>query len=223
MKTEKKPPILKRIDSLEKLIISIVAGITCYLLSFRFSETPFMDLMIGWDAFSLVMVSLSWVTFKITTQQEIRTQAAKQDPKRTTVFLLVLFSTFVSVYIIVTIILQKGAGFSLSSWRLPVAIAGMVLSWLLIHTLFTLRYAHIYYGSDIDNPTNHAGGLLFPGNRKPEYDDFFYFSIVLGMTFQVSDVQITSPHIRKLATWHGLISFAYNTIIIALVINLMAV
>ena len=103
-----------------------------------------------------------------------------------------------------------------------IAIIGMILSCFFIHTIFTLRYAHIFYGDDDENPKTHAGGLEFPDDIKPDYLDFAYFSFVLGMTFQVSDVQITSKYLRRLAMWHGLLSFGYNTIMIALTINLIA-
>ena len=75
----------------------------------------------------------------------------------------------------------------------------MILSWFLIHTIFTLRYAHIFYGDDDEKPEMHAGGLEFPGDKKPDYLDFAYFSFVLGMTFQVSDVQITSKQLRRIS------------------------
>jgi uncharacterized membrane protein len=109
-----------------------------------------------------------------------------------------------------------------SSFPLIIAIAGMVLSWFFIHTIFTLRYAHIFYGDDDEKPETHAGGLEFPDDKKPDYLDFAYFALVLGMTFQVSDVQITSKRLRRIAMLHGLLSFGYNTIMIALTINLIA-
>ena len=98
----------------------------------------------------------------------------------------------------------------------------MVFSWFLIHTIFTLRYAHIFYGDNEERPHTHAAGLKFPGDKNPDYFDFAYFAFVLGMTFQVSDVQITSNKLRRMAMWHGLLSFGYNTIMIALTINLIA-
>ena len=97
----------------------------------------------------------------------------------------------------------------------------LVFGWLLIHTLFVLRYAHLYY-QHRDEDDKNGGGLAFPGTHDPKDLDFAYFSFVLGMTFQVSDVQVTSPHIRALALVHGLISFGYNTAILALVVNTVA-
>lgn len=104
-----------------------------------------------------------------------------------------------------------------------IAIVCMTLfvSWLTTHVVFAIRYAHEFY-----TPTpGHAildGGLIFPGDELPDYWDFLYFSLVLGMTFQVSDVQITSRKLRRLATVHGLIGFLFNTVIVALTVNLIA-
>jgi uncharacterized membrane protein len=134
----------------------------------------------------------------------------------------VLIATIASFLAVLLLLFSKHLFKNAEIFHLSIALAGMVLSWFLIHTIYTLRYAHIFYGDDQIDPTTHAGGLIFPGNKKPEYLDFAYFSFVLGMTFQVSDVQITSKYIRRMAMWHGLLSFGYNTVMIALTINVIA-
>ncbi len=105
------------------------------------------------------------------------------------------------------------------------AIAGVAatlsLSWLVTHVVFALRYAHEFYTPAIGGP-GVDGGLDFPGTEPPDYWDFLYFALVLGMTFQVSDVQITSRKLRRLATVHGLIGFLFNTVIVALTVNIAA-
>jgi uncharacterized membrane protein len=89
-----------------------------------------------------------------------------------------------------------------------------------MHTVFGLRYAHAFYGdSDQPGEGRHAGGLVFPGERLPDYFDFAYFSFVIGMTCQVSDVQITSHRMRRLAFLQSVLAFGFNTIILALLIN----
>jgi uncharacterized membrane protein len=95
----------------------------------------------------------------------------------------------------------------------------LALSWMLTHAVFALRYAHEFYTrtGDAEVPD---GGLEFPREPNPDYWDFLYFSAVLGMTFQVSDVQITSRKFRRLATLHGLLGFMFNTVIVALTVNL---
>ncbi len=97
----------------------------------------------------------------------------------------------------------------------------VIFSWALVHTVYGLRYAHAFYG-DSDEPgvNRHAGGLIFPGDRPPDYFDFAYFSFVVGMTCQVSDVQITSRRMRRITLFHSVLSFGFNTIILALLINI---
>jgi uncharacterized membrane protein len=97
----------------------------------------------------------------------------------------------------------------------------LLASWLMMQASFALRYAHEYYSRSPGRP-DIDGGLSFPSEDHPDYMDFMYFALVLGMTFQVSDVQITSRKLRRLAALHGLLSFLFNTIIVALTVNLAA-
>ena len=105
--------------------------------------------------------------------------------------------------------------------RVALVAGTLLVSWLVTHVVFALRYAHEYYAKDRD-PDRVDGGLDFPGHEAPDYWDFTYFALVLGMTFQVSDVSITSRKMRRLATVHGLIGFLFNTVIVALTVNIAA-
>ena len=87
------------------------------------------------------------------------------------------------------------------------AMATILLSWAFIHTIFALHYAHEYYGERRDGK---IGGLKFPGDNQPDYWDFLYFSFVIGMTSQVSDVAVTSKVIRRVVALHGVLSFFFN-------------
>jgi uncharacterized membrane protein len=107
------------------------------------------------------------------------------------------------------------------SLRVGLAATTLLISWLTTHLIFAIRYAHEYYTTS-PGAAKIDGGLVFPGDDTPDYWDFAYFSAVLGMTFQVSDVQITSRKLRRLATVHGLIGFLFNTIIVALAVNIAA-
>jgi len=101
------------------------------------------------------------------------------------------------------------------------AVAGMMLSWVMVHTIFTFHYAHLYYfRANDDTPNSEA--LDFPQTPKPDYLDFAYYSFVIGMTFQVSDVNINSRIMRRTTLAHALLSFALNTFVVALTINLIA-
>lgn len=90
------------------------------------------------------------------------------------------------------------------------AVVTIVTSWFLVHTIFALHYAHSYYQSSSASPHTPAAGLDFPKTEEPEYWDFLYFSCVIGMTSQVSDVAMTSPLMRRLSLLHGILSFFFN-------------
>jgi|SRR6185437_2542377 len=212
----------EKINSVQKLFISILIAIAVYFLVEIKNIHGLTRIMIGWDAFSVCMIVMAWITFFITNAKQIRIESKVQDSSRMAIFIIILISTFASFLTVLLLIVSKKQESSGFSWRTAVGLAGMLFSWLLIHTSFTLRYAHIYYGDHEVKPNTHAGGLDFPGDDFPDYLDFAYFSFVLGMTFQVSDVQITSKRFRRLALLHGLISFIFDTTMIALTINIIA-
>jgi uncharacterized membrane protein len=215
-------PFFEKINSFQRLFICIALAVIVYFLVQVKEIDGLSHVMLGWNTFSLSMIIMSWVSFFITDSKQIREQAKVQDPSRTIIFIIIIISTLASFFAVLLLILSKGENDNTSSLRIAVAVAGMLFSWFLIHTIFTLRYAHIFYGDHETKPNTHAGGLEFPGDSKPEYLDFAYYSFVLGMTFQVSDVQITSKRLRSLAMLQGLLSFVFNTIMIALTINLIA-
>src|SRR5690242_9828575 len=221
-KTKPLLPAFEKINSIHKLLICLALAVVVYLVV-QVENIDFLThMMIGWDTFSVCLVVMTWITFFITNAKQIRIQSKVQDPNRSIIFIIILICTLASFLTVVLLILTKKDGESGPSWKMPVAVAGMLFSWILIHTSFTLRYAHIFYGDHESNPNTHAGGLEFPGDELPDYLDFAYFSFVLGMTFQVSDVQITSKRFRRLALLHGFISFVFDTTLLALTINILA-
>ncbi len=215
-------PAFEKINPIQKLLICLAIAVIVYFIVEIKNIDALTHIMIGWDVFSVCMIVMTWITFFITTAKQIRIQSKVQDPNRSIVFILILISTLASFLTVILLIVSKKGDPTGFSWHLPIAVAGMLFSWILIHTGFTLRYAHIFYGDHKTEPNTHAGGLDFPGDTLPDYLDFAYFSFVLGMTFQVSDVQITSKRFRRLALLHGLISFSFDTTMIALTINILA-
>ena len=113
--------------------------------------------------------------------------------------------------------IELGHGPTLS--QIVLAISTIVLSWAFMHSIFALHYAHEFYGEGRDD---QMGGLIFPGKDKPDYWDFLYYSLVVAMTAQVSDVQITSKIIRRLTTLHGAVSFFFNATVLALTVNIVS-
>lgn len=219
-----KPPIpsFEKINSVQKVLICLGIAIAVYLIVEIKNIDVLTHVMIGWDAFSLSLLIMTWITFFITSAKQIRIQSKVQDPNKSVIFIIILICTLASFLTVLLLIVTKKQSDSKAAWELPIAVAAMIFSWLLIHTSFTLRYAHIFYGDHETEPNTHAGGLEFPGDILPDYLDFAYYSFVLGMTFQVSDVQITSRRFRRMALLHGLISFIFDTIMIALTINILA-
>ena len=106
-------------------------------------------------------------------------------------------------------------------------IASVVLGWLCVHTMLAFHYAYEYYGTDTSSPKgpdgrrHHVGGLDFPGKESPDALSFLYFSFVIGMTAQVSDVEVTSNSMRKLVLLHGILAFFFNTVILAAAVNVV--
>ena len=169
-------------------------------------------LLVAWDIFIAIYMLLAYVTVFSCGTDYIRRQAAAQDDGRFFILVTTGLGAFASI---AAIVLELGVK-PQQSPQLVLAVITIVLSWATIHTTFALHYAHDYYRGA------KAGGLAFPGDGEPDYWDFVYFSFVIGMTAQVSDVGITDKIIRRTATAHGVISFIFNTALVALMVNIAA-
>ena len=176
-------------------------------------------LMISWDVFGILMISMSAITFFTMKPRQIRLLARIQDPKRIFVFVIILVTTLCSLLAIMILLGKKGDWILGKKLETVIYLFGVTCSWFLLHTMFTYRYAHLYYGDHPNNPETNIAGLEIPQELHPDYMDFAYFSFVIGMTFQVSDIQIVSRQMRRLALLHGLLSFLFNTVVVALTIN----
>lgn len=209
----------QKLSAIQILLLSLAVGIVVYLGAFLVKLEVLTHIMLGWDTFCLALITMHWHMFFHTGASQTHLKAKQQDETRSEIFAVVLVSTFAGLLAVILLLLNK----DINSLDLIIAIAGMFLSWFLVHTTFTMRYAHLYYGDrDTFNDKNKGGGLDFPGDHEPDFVDFAYFSFVLGMTFQVSDVEISSRRLRRLALLHSLISFIFNTVIVALTINALA-
>ena len=214
----------ERVDRNYRLYVSLlIAFVVCLVTKNQSLPVAFM---LVWIAFSGSFLIFSWIVILSSHPKGLRNIVGQQDTSRSLIFLFVLFAAFISVFAII-VLLQQAPNASKRglTYHILLAASAVFCSWTLIHTLFTLRYAHLYYtypDRDAHAQGKNLGGLEFPGTSMPNYLDFAYFSFVLGMTFQVSDVQITSPGLRRLALVHGFLSFVYNTIIIALSINIIS-
>jgi uncharacterized membrane protein len=177
--------------------------------------------MAAWDAFALTTLALTWSIIITAEVNHIRRVATRNDPGRHVSFGLALLAASASLLAVGFLLSSvHSAGGHLRNLHVGLAIAGVASSWLLVHTLFTLRYAHLFYNPDAGRA---EGGLDFPGGEHaPDYLDFAYFSFVIGMTAQTADVSISSRQLRRQALLHGLLSFGFNTVVLALTIGGLA-
>jgi uncharacterized membrane protein len=174
--------------------------------------------LVAWDTAGLVLLGLSWILFAGCDPRATRDRAGSEDPGRTLVYVLVVLTSAASL--LAATLLSRAAHHlapNLSDLVAALCLVTVALAWTMTHTAFTFRYAHLYYRED----TEGVGGVTLPGEAPPAYFDFAYFAFTIGMCFQVSDVCVTSPQIRRAVLLHAVISFAYNSVILAFVLNLV--
>jgi len=180
-------------------------------------------IFVTWDFFSFAILALVWIRIVSANPQNVSQNARLQDSSQTAIFVFVVISACASLLALAVLLhTAKDLSRAKLTEHIMLSAATVVCSWVLVHTVFALRYAHVFYKvcGELDAP--HGTGLDFPGEKQPDYLDFAYFSFVIGMTSQVSDVQITSKQIRRLALVHGIVSFAFNVVIVALTINIIS-
>jgi len=213
---------IDRLDRAYRILIAFFIGLVIYFIAFK-ENSKALAILYAWIGFAFITLAFSWLTILLRHPKQISIVAKEQDTSFWIIFLLVVSAAFISLFGIF-LFLQGLPTFSKRglSTHIVLSLIGVVLSWLLIHTLFTIRYAHLYYKASGDPKNPYAGGLEIPGTTTPAFLDFAYFSFVLGMTFQTADVSITGRLIRRLALLHGFLSFVYNTGIIALSINVIS-
>jgi len=213
-RVEKLPVAVRVIYTRPRTFISIAIGIVAFFL-LPDSMRLVTRFLIGWDVFAALYVLLAYIMMFRCDHFHIRRNAILQDDGRFLILLVTALGAFASI---AAIVLELGASHRAAP-QLALAIMTIVLSWAAVHTTFALHYAHDYYRGA------KPGGLQFPGGDESEnadYWDFVYFSFVIGMTAQVSDVGITDKTIRRTATAHGIISFVFNTALLALMVNIAA-
>ncbi len=178
--------------------------------------------ILAWDLGVIVYLVLSaWLFTSERLDHMAEDAAAQQEGEWTIFWLTVAVVIFSFVAIFYEFADTKDLTPAQRNLHIVLVAVTLFVSWLMTHTSFAFRYAHEYYEID-SSGDGITGGLEFPGEKRPDYLDFFYFALVLGMTFQVSDVQITARKFRRLATVHGLLGFLFNTIILALTVNIAA-
>jgi uncharacterized membrane protein len=194
-----------------RLLASLAIGLFTLLLlpqQLRWSTRT----LIAWDVTAALYLITAYAVMLRASISHIRSHAIVADDGRFAILILTAAAALASLVAIVAEIGEAHRG----AQQVTLAIVTIALSWTMVHTIFALHYAHDYYRP------HEPGGLKFPDEDKPDYWDFVYFSFVIGMTAQVSDVAITNRTIRRTATAHGVVSFVFNTALLALMVNIAA-
>jgi uncharacterized membrane protein len=213
-------PWVARLNALQRVaIVLALALIASLLLSPWLPER--MLLLAGWDVGALSYLGLGWMVVARTDETLTRVRAQLYDPSGFVIFLLVLTAASASLVAIGFMVGDiKDLAFWPRTMRLSLSIAALLLSWLLIHTLFAFHYARLYYWQPEGDESHHRG-LKFPDDDEPDYLDFLYYSFTVGMTSQVSDVAVLSRPMRRLTLIHGILSFVYNVAVLAMSIGII--
>ena len=204
----------------QRLMYGLVAGLSVAALPLPMGW-EFRGLL-AWCAGLAAYLALAWWLCVGFDAKRTRERAQAQDEPSVVLFLVLLLATAACVAAI-TVLMQQSRDLSGLQRGLHMALSVFALaaSWLFIQTIFTFRYAHRYYFEEKQGEPDGAG-LHFPGGLDPDYFDFLYYAFVVGMTSQVSDVEVTSREMRRLTTVHGVLSFGFNMLILALSINVVA-
>jgi uncharacterized membrane protein len=203
-----------------RLFVSVAVGLAVALVVPE-SVSLTLRAIIGWDCGIVVFLGLAIMMAARASKASMRQRAALEDEARWIFLALMAGAAFFSMFAILGLMREaKAAGGTVMLIQAILAGLTIVLSWLFAHTVFAVHYAHDYFN---DLAENLPPGLNFPSEKDdPDYWDFLYFSFVIGMTAQVSDVQVLTQPWRRLVLAHGILSFMFNTVVLALSINLFA-
>jgi uncharacterized membrane protein len=207
--------VSKRGNSAIRVIVMVIAGVVAAVVVGVLGYWQFAPI-VGWAVASAVYVLWVWISIYRMDDRATARHATREDPTRATTELLILLASVASLVVVVVLLVEAKSSHGAAKSLLPIlAIASVALSWFLVHTLFTLRYAALYYSGD-------QGGIDFNQKEPPRYLDFAYVAFTLGMTFQVSDTNLTKFSIRSAALRHGLLSYLFGSVILATTVNLVA-
>lgn len=204
----------------QRLAYGAVAGTTAAALAWPLDGVA--RGLFGWCCGAVVYLALAWWLANTFDAPRTRQRAQSLDQPNLMMLISMLTAITVSVVAVAMLLLQVRQLDGLQrAGHIALGLLSLAASWLMIQTIYAFHYAHRYYQEEMQDEPDGAG-LYFPGRLDPDYFDFLYYSHVVGMTSQVSDVQVTSREMRRITLVHGVLSFAFNMMVLALSINVVA-
>jgi uncharacterized membrane protein len=204
------------------LMLALVAGVGLGIAQ-ALTENNLSGLtrtLIAWDAAVAAYLLAVWLHTRGITSQHMIDHAAEVDDGRYFVLFVSLAGVLASLAAIILELQSDLEPGMTRSAHVAFVFATVALSWLFVHTSFAKHYAHEYFGPADEGDIRK--GLIFPGGEDPDFGDFFHFALVIGVAAQTADIQISAKPIRRIVTLHGVLAFVFNTVILALTINLAA-
>jgi uncharacterized membrane protein len=217
-KAEKTSAVAKITASHWRLLAACLVGLSTWAIARALGAPKASHLLIGWDLGAAAYLVLTWSLFLRADEKKVRSMAAREDEGRSVLLMIVLAAIVASLWAVVdAMIAAKTSGSSAKAVIASLAGATLVLSWLVLQSVFVLHYAHRHFGEG-----DGKDGIGFPGEPASTYMDFVYLAFSVGATFQVSDNSVLTSKLRRLVTAHAATAYFYNTAILALGINIIA-
>lgn len=196
------PAVRLGVGVLLGILVAVVVGWSSVLAA----------LLAGWATVAAVFVVWTWAACAPMGPDETASHATREEPTRLASHALVIAAALVTLVGVVSVLVSSSIGKLLPTIAI---MASVLASWAAIHTVFALRYARMYL-------TDDAGGIDFHQKEGPRYTDFAYVAVTVGMSFAISDTDLSSSPMRRTALAHALLSYLFGTVIIALLVNLVA-
>ncbi len=221
--TRRWPRVLQPFAARPRLIAGFLVGVVVYLASGPWITSDITRGLISWDVAVVTFVALALSSMVDCNHEHMKKRALEHDEGKHFILLLTLVAAVASVAALgAELATAKGADAGKEGLQVALGAGTIALSWGFVQTVFALHYAHDYYMAHEACHGEHREGLDFPGDEPPDYWDFMHFAIIIGATAQTADITIVSKAMRRVSTLHSLIAFAFNTAILALMINLAA-
>ena len=207
----KRSPTSTRARLLTAIAVGSAVGVLCLL-----TGAAKLSVLVGWDVTVFIYGCWVWLSVWNMDAQDTKDHALRENPGRALADAILLLAAIISIAAVAILLIgaNDSTGFT-KAIDISLGLVSIVLSWAMVHTLYMLKYARLYYGVP-------EGGVSYNEKDPPRYTDFAYLAFTLGMTFQVSDTNLQTKEMRVTALKHALLAYLFGTVIIATTINALA-